>query len=350
MIKSLEIHNFRGFGHAQIGPLSRVNVVVGPNASGKTALLEALFMLAGNSPEISFRLRVFRGLGTSIEVGRDKTAFEGLWRDLFFDESKRMCSVAIEDTKKGRVVCQVRYETDASLTLPLGLQSLGSGDRAVPIVFEWSFGDKLLRAPVTLTEGGVKLGKVTETVFRSVFLASGYKNEPTENAARFSELSKQNREGSVEAAVTRLFPFVRRLSTEINAGVPTIYASVKGMSKKMPVPLISEGVNKYLAVLLAINDAKGGVVLLDEVEDGFYYSTLGSILESLVAEAKANDTQLVMSTHSSELLTALRPLIAKNPDDFSLLRTSRGSDGACAIEQFHGEILDSAVLENVDVR
>jgi len=44
LLDSLEIQNFRGFRHLQIEKLGRVNLIVGKNNIGKTALLEALHL------------------------------------------------------------------------------------------------------------------------------------------------------------------------------------------------------------------------------------------------------------------------------------------------------------------
>lgn len=46
ILDSLEIRNFRGFEHLQIERLGRVNLVVGKNNVGKSALLEALRLYA----------------------------------------------------------------------------------------------------------------------------------------------------------------------------------------------------------------------------------------------------------------------------------------------------------------
>ena len=81
MIDRLKVQNFRCFDHFDLHPLSRVNVVVGNNASGKTALLEAVFFAAAGSPEAAVRLRAWRG-SESIQVARERASYEELWREL----------------------------------------------------------------------------------------------------------------------------------------------------------------------------------------------------------------------------------------------------------------------------
>jgi len=61
MIDRLIVENFRCFKHLELNNLARVNVVGGQNASGKTALLESLFLAAAGNPEILIRMRQFRG-------------------------------------------------------------------------------------------------------------------------------------------------------------------------------------------------------------------------------------------------------------------------------------------------
>ncbi len=48
MISSLRLQHFRGFSDAQFEFEPGVNIIVGPNASGKTTILEALLLLAGD--------------------------------------------------------------------------------------------------------------------------------------------------------------------------------------------------------------------------------------------------------------------------------------------------------------
>ena len=49
MISSIRLRNFRSYRDASFEFESGVNIIVGPNASGKTNLLEATAVLAGNT-------------------------------------------------------------------------------------------------------------------------------------------------------------------------------------------------------------------------------------------------------------------------------------------------------------
>src|SRR5438552_8993230 len=96
MIDSIEIKNYRCFERLSLLGLRRFNVVVGRSASGKTALLEALFMASGASPELVLRTKTWRGL-PGFGIVAQRTPYEELWRDLFyrFDQSKPL-SIALK--------------------------------------------------------------------------------------------------------------------------------------------------------------------------------------------------------------------------------------------------------------
>ena len=61
MIREFTAQNFRCFRNVKIEPLARVNLIVGESNVGKTALLEAIFILCGPiSPDFSFTVNYVR--------------------------------------------------------------------------------------------------------------------------------------------------------------------------------------------------------------------------------------------------------------------------------------------------
>ena len=88
----------------------------------------------------------------------------------------------------------------------------------------------------------------------------------------------------------------------------------------MPVALVSAGINKIIAILIAIRTHRGGVVLIDEIENGIYFGMFPSLWETLYRFAKDNSTQLFLSSHSLECLRAATETMNKNSHDFSLIQ------------------------------
>ncbi len=79
MLKRLQIRNFRGFNALKIDQLSGINLIVGKNNSGKTSLLEAIFLLSGaGNAQMAINDNVIRGL----ESGVVSTS-EPFWKQLF---------------------------------------------------------------------------------------------------------------------------------------------------------------------------------------------------------------------------------------------------------------------------
>jgi AAA15 family ATPase/GTPase len=120
MIDTLIVKNFRCFESLEMRNFARVNIIVGENASGKTALLESLFFGAGGSPDMGFRLRAWRGGEMLLQLSRTNESYGTLWQDLFFDQdSNRRISVEIQGSPGNNYKVEVFYGGIESSRLPL---------------------------------------------------------------------------------------------------------------------------------------------------------------------------------------------------------------------------------------
>lgn len=65
MFSDIIIERFRGIRYANIPELSRVNVFFGKNNCGKSSLLEAIFLVCGQSnPQLPININILRGYRT----------------------------------------------------------------------------------------------------------------------------------------------------------------------------------------------------------------------------------------------------------------------------------------------
>ena len=84
MIRTINIRNFRCYRELEINNCARLNVIVGENGSGKTALLEAMFLALATSTDVALRFRQQRGMDGSFG-GTARRIEEGLWGDFFYN-------------------------------------------------------------------------------------------------------------------------------------------------------------------------------------------------------------------------------------------------------------------------
>jgi hypothetical protein len=349
MIESLQISNFRGFERLELRGLRRINIIVGENSSGKTAFLESVFLAGGGSPEIALRLQAQRGLGQPFQITLDRTSYESLWKYLFhgFDQ-KEVISIQLVGSPANTRSVTVAYSEQDSLTLPLGKAGLDS-PFIVPVTFEWkdSSGD-VYRAQPKITGQGLTIAGTGETM--PIFLfSSAVSLNAGEIASRFSELDTQGKSGAVVAGLKEIFPYLEGASIQVISGVPTLHATLSYSDLKVPLGLLSGGINKLVGILLTLASRPQGVVLIDEIENGFYYQLVPSIWSALLSSCKKHNTQIFASTHSEECLRALLKSIGENEEEFALIRTER-KNGRCAARVLGGRQLHSAIEQNIEVR
>jgi hypothetical protein len=350
VIKSVEIENFKCYKLCILRNLRRMNVIVGLNGSGKTALMEALFLASGGSPELALRIRAFRGLNL-LSPPEDPISLEALWIDLFhqFDKSEKVSIRFVDSSGKARAL-EINASSPRAFVLPPGEQSAEGATFSTPLNFVYKFGAGRQEIhSMELTPKGVRMG-VTKNVYRASMLgphAHGHRELPQ----KFSDISKQGEEESIIDAIREDFPQVEDLRVELlKGGISSLWVKVKSVKRRFPIELLSSGISNYLAVLLSIAACKTGAVFVDEIENGLHYSIHEHMWRRVHSFAKKFDTQVFASTHSKECLQAMLPVMAGHESEFSMLRTRSSGEGASNVQQFDGKSLEAAIAEDFEIR
>src|SRR5690242_1558227 len=142
MIDSIDIRNFKGFRAVSIQDVRRVNVLVGDNGVGKTALLEGIFLALGGSPELPVRYRQQRGLGGVFTGVTPRDIEDALWSDLFYglNQSEPVTIKLVGSGPEARSVTLSRGEQKLEI-IPIGKHEQTHGPEAMrasePIIFDW---------------------------------------------------------------------------------------------------------------------------------------------------------------------------------------------------------------------
>jgi hypothetical protein len=350
MIHSIEIRNFRCFDRLLVENCSRINVLVGDNGSGKTAFLEALFLTLCGNMEVSLRLRAQRGL----EGGFHATAAlieEVLWRDYFHKlDWSRTISVDLMGTgPESRSLLISRGPSQ--VFIPLVPSGNGQIERTAPLTFTWrdSEGKNYSYSP-KVTPTGLQLEAPGETLPDFYLIPANQMVTATENANRFSSLSKSGRVKQFTDLFIKEYSWIDDISLETAAGQPVIHVLASDMPEKIPLNLASGGMSRLASILLILSANPKSVVLVDEMENGIYYSHHVSFWKSILNFARQFDGQLFVTTHSEEWLEALVEAAGSKFDDISLWRMERNRNATSSIRQFSGETFSFGIKSGGEVR
>ena len=349
MIQSLEVKNFRCFQDLELHDLKTINVIVGDSASGKTALLEALFICGGMTPELFTRTLSWRGSGKLSTI--NAANLESLFKEIFFgfNDSEKV-HISLTDSQSGTRWLDISYNVPAdSISLPLTSQSAETFLKRIPNFSGCvGSGKKDYIATFSVNEKGEIECSPPPEPYPMVFLTSQTSFNPEENAKRFSELSRTKKEGPILKTIRDLFPQINNLSVEFHSGTNVIFADVDGLPEKLPVGSISGGLTKYLAILLAIAIQPISAVLIDEIENSFYYSKQPRFMKGILDLCVERETQLFVTTHSMEFLKGMLPIL-KAGKHFCLLRLEKSENGS-TVKKYGSDKFASALRHDFEIR
>ena len=139
------------------------------------------------------------------------------------------------------------------------------------------------------------------------------------------------------------------LSLENFASAWAVFAKLVGHERKLPIALLSDGINKLMGILLGIASSRKGLVLIEQLEDGLYFDRMPSVWKLLHRFAVDNEVQLFITSHNIEYLRAMREVMHGNEADFSLLHAFR-ENGSCGMRATKGKFFESALAQGFEIR
>jgi predicted ATPase len=359
MINHLSIENFRSHKHAELSDCGRINILLGKNNAGKTAVLEAILMLCfpPNPREVLIVLNEQRGY----KPGEENSE---LWDSYFYDwdSTQAIVLTANERSYASRLnVCQQLFVV--AQTGFTGVYTSGSvveGQNALAkttgLNFKYQYEEGYIEKKVTSLKRkssqslDPKAKEIINRISPIAFIPSKGIANPQDEAERFSRLEKMNHHHEVEDALRIVEPRLKRLSVIASGKSSMVYGDL-GDNHLIPVSLMGEGMVRMLSIASAMANNKGGIVLIDEIENGLHYSVLPFLWKMIFTTAKALGIQVFAATHSDECLHAASQVVQKNSftTDLRLFRLDL-HEGKTAVTDYSADELAVAIASDQEVR
>ena len=375
MLTDIEVKNFRGFRSLKMNDLARITLVGGRNGVGKTALLEALWILSGpDIPELSERINEMRGLpslgpdsvfhdmffGYDID-SRIRISARGDWKgnstralEIFLQERQLIDAIRADDRNQPNPMTIERltrpqFESETEIVF-----SYKHNDGKKYASRAWWVADQLMPAgfagPALAGEGIVQERQAVRNRANSTFIPAVHRESLQAISARFSTAQLQGDMNKILALIKLLEPRLKDLTLITIKNVPVIHALLEGMRRPIPVQLLGEGLNRMLGFALSMEQASGGMMLIDEIENGLHYRVQGEVFSVLLRLAKAFDVQIFATTHSRECINAAHHALNEGEKrEFAFYRLDRRGEEVRAMS-YDNEMLDTSIEFGMEIR
>ena len=278
--------------------------------------------------------------------------YEAVFRDLFYlHDQKARASVTIWDTSEGKREVEIFYEDLDVYTMPLGDATDKNAFSINPIIFKWDTKNRVSRSTVEIKDGSLRMSLAGDIY--PMVLVSPRAPSAREYAQFYSNLHRTRKAAPVLEALKSIFSEVEAISIEMVAGEPIMHVDMNGMNELIPIGDLSGGIEKFISLVVSIVMNRGGVILVDEIESGFYYKNMPQLLRSIVTLCDRYDVQLFASTHSYEFLQTLSGVMSgakRDSKDFCLIRLEKEKGHQPIVTIIPGDSYNAAMQENFEVR
>lgn len=313
MYSSFAVKNFRGFSELKLRDFGRVNLIAGKNNSGKTALMEAIYLHSGNrSPKtilrpvspVRFEDIFLRGMRSSINMF-DIASWTSLFGDFDthstiellaeFDENPTPLS---SDESVCRLqICNVSPEREDFVDILREFNAEDDDDVHI-LEFVAAFDSKPFY--ILLSEERTRASRTkAHVLFKSDFIRTREPIDPKDDRDRFSDMKQANAESLLIEALRMLEPRLKDLEVLYER----IHANV-GISKSIPLTSMGDGMTRTASMILAMSKVPNGVMFVDEIENGLHHTVQKEVWKILGKMARDQEIQVFATTHSLEMIKA----------------------------------------------
>lgn len=350
MLESLEIKNFRILGDLNIEKLARINLFAGRNNSGKTTLLEALFLMSGfGNPHIGVNSNVTRG-GFPEPVPPDVIR-DVFWKPMFSTlDMERNIEITGCHRQHGslrlRISREYPYVNELPLQGPDKTTSVSTPFNDLALTFSFEKNSRANVKQIRLMNQGIQADPPdTEMLFPAIFLSS--RNIiPREEAMRLGQLRKRKQGDLILDSLRAVEPRLKSVEDNSASGHPMIWGDI-GLPELVPLQVLGEGMTRVARLVLAISAAENGIALVDEIETGLHYSVLSKVWKAIDKASRKFNTQIFATTHSFECAEAFCG--ALDPNSFLFHRLEVDGTGSRCVT-YESEEIDAAIRHDFEVR
>jgi AAA15 family ATPase/GTPase len=354
---SLKITNFRSINNLEADDFRQINLITGRNNCGKTTVLEALFLISGMSnPQLPITINIFRDL-----VLTSDEDFSFIFNELEFNQNveiraginnhyrtttiKPKYTQYISNSFIGNDEVKEISESRKPITSTGKIMAMSG----LSFEFSESNTEQKFTMEISLSENTITA--TTPNNYKENLLC-GFLNTNLSAAQLDKKIEKILVYKQLNSIISIMQEVDERI-TDIRMGANgMIYADI-GINKLAPINIMGDGTRRLLSIVANIATSQDGILLIDEIENGFHYTSLEILWRAIIKTAKIYNVQLFITTHSQECIAALASVYNKNSDDnddsIRLYRIEKG-ENVHKVFKYTPDLIAAGMEDHYEVR
>ena len=363
MVNSITFENFRGLKKLELPELSQITLLTGQNNAGKSSVLEGIYLTCTHViPGALSLVCGFRGL----QSNHFSNVFDAIFHNLnvtapviITKEANGNFSRLVYEQDQFLVQEQSPFLLEKMDNIPGPFSGINSSNFPHGLIFHFTQegyseegGFSLSGNPPRIVVTSMKTSLENNRVISFIpayYIGSGNNGIDYMISEWIGQLELQGKKTTVINALNMIEPSIHDFSMIVRQGQAELYAYTG--EKLIPFKLMGEGTNKLLHILLAILENPNSVILIDEVEAGFYYDIQKKLWSAIAEAARERECQIIAATHSYECIQNAVDGIAEAgmEDSFCLYRLERKGEENRAF-RLSGDLLHYSIDANMEVR
>jgi AAA15 family ATPase/GTPase len=373
MLDSLSIKNYRNLKELTINSLGRINLFIGRNNTGKSAILEAIALYATKG-DVSF---IYQLLAERGEDYRPRNA-----NNNFLEYNIKTLSSMFTD----RIVA---FEQENSITIGSTANTSFAKDatskqtvylRFVKYIDEVQTdnqGRRMARLRTILdddTDKQIAHYKVGLEINSYILPLDG--NRPyrlgwqdidskpiiqfirtrnidkEDNAILWDNITLTEKENYVINALKIIEPATERLAfieDNLRKRIPVI--KLTNEQHVVPLKSMGDGINRVLTIILALVNSENGFLLIDEFENGLHYNVQEKLWEIIFYLSEQLHIQVFATTHSEDCIVGYESVLNRPSNNLAgkLIRLDN-IDGVIRHVEFSADEVQIATEQHIEMR
>ncbi len=357
-IHAFSIENYRLFKEFRLEQAARVNLIVGTNNSGKSSLLEAIYLLTGEKPGSSL-LYILSERGEYVYKPADPRSVEhvtgGYVVSHIFHGHQWYNNSTVRITGEADTVSSLRIAIENGYPHPKK-DEREEGIRSVGLTFEQiTAGERTFHDRLPLSDGCISFRhfprQISPPEQSSRLVTTEYLSYDVLSAL-WDSITLTPLEEKVIEALRIIEPDIERISfmSRQNSNNGILF---KFQQTDEPIPLSSmgDGMRRILGIIVSLVSVGTGVLLIDEIDTGLYYQVLKEMWRLIFETAIKGHSQVFATTHSWDCVRAFQEAIHHVADKHvgRLIRLERTEERIEAVGYSPDE-LDIAIEQGIEVR